>query len=212
MNLEKINASIDGLLSTKAAKLNPTHKAAIAAAIVIIPCVIFFFLIFMPNRDTIAALEKQQATLQQEIKDLELKSQQITKHRAEKKEAELRFEAASLLLPQQKEIPSLLTNISSLGTSSGLDFISFRPQLEKPLEFYAEIPVSIQVSGIYHNVGNFLYEVSKLPRIVNVDNFTIGSPKMVEGEMTLAASFNLVTYRFLEQAEIAAAQKKDQPK
>jgi type IV pilus assembly protein PilO len=61
--------------------------------------------------------------------------------------------------------------------------------------------VDIQVKGSYHNLGFFLYQVSKLPRIVTVSNIKMGSPARVDGKMQLSTDFNLVTYRFLDQSE-----------
>ena len=111
---------------------------------------------------------------------------------------------ASVLLPQKKEIPALLTNISALGTNSGLNMARFSPRPERKKEFYAEIPVSLNIKGPYHNIGTFLYEVSKLDRIVSAINISLGSPKMQRGEMLLSSSINLITYRFLDESEIAA--------
>lgn len=122
------------------------------------------------------------------------------------------FTQASSLLPQKQEIPSLLTSISDHGTNSGLDFLSFTPKKEIPREFYAEIPVDIKVRGPYHNVGVFLDKISKLPRIVNVDNINIGGPKREAGEMMLNTGFKLVTYRFIEPAKDAGKKKSKKKK
>ena len=99
-------------------------------------------------------------------------------------------------------------SISDHGTSAGLEFNTFTPGKETPKDFYAEILISIQVSGPYHNVGYFLDQVSKLERIVTVRDIKMGSPKEVEGEMLLSSSCNLLTYRFLNEEERAQAQKK----
>lgn len=122
---------------------------------------------------------------------------------------EQRFEKISIVLPKTKEIPALLTAISDNGTSAGLDFNTFTPGNETPQDFYAEIPISIQVRGPYHNVGYFLDQVSKLERIVTVKDITMGGPQLMEGEMLLSSSCNLLTYRFLSEEERAQqAQKK----
>ena len=113
------------------------------------------------------------------------------------------FAEASVLLPQKKEIPSLLTNISALGTNSGLNMNTFSPGGERKKEFYAEIPISLSVTGPYHNIGTFLYEVSKQDRIVSAINISLGGAGMQGGEMILNSGISLITYRFLEQSEIA---------
>jgi len=115
-------------------------------------------------------------------------------------ETKLMFAKASALLPQQQEIPSLLTSISDIGQNSGLDFLSFIPKNEMRKEFYADIPVDIKVSGTYHNVGVFLDKISDSSRIVTVSDINMGGPKLQAGEMILETTFSLVTYRFVESA------------
>ena len=118
------------------------------------------------------------------------------------------FAEAAILLPQKKEIPSLLTNISALGTNSGLNMAKFSPGGERRKEFYAEIPISLSLRGPYHNIGNFLYEVSKLDRIISATNISLGGGKMERGELLLSSSINLITYRFLEESEMAPKKAK----
>ena len=65
-------------------------------------------------------------------------------------------------LPNSKEIPSLLTTITSAGKSAGLDFLTFRPKAETPKEFYAEVPVDIVVSGPFFGIANFFVAVGNL--------------------------------------------------
>ena len=198
MKPQELKSSLDAFIANKVAPLDIKHKAAIGAAALILPIIAFVFLVYSPKNEEIQKLESQQTKIEQEIKQLERTTREIEKHRKEMALTKAKFDAASVLLPQKQEIPSLLTNISSLGTESGLDFVTFQPQGERPKDFYAEIPVTIQVNGPYHNVGLFLYKVSKLNRIVTVSNITMGSPKAVDGEMILSTKFSLVTYRFNE--------------
>ncbi len=142
------------------------------------------------------------------MKKLRAVAAELDKHQAEMATTEERLKVASMLLPEQREIPSLLTNISNLGTNSGLDFILFRPQKEVRKEFYAEIPVDISVRGPYHNVGIFLDRISKLPRIVTVNNLNMGSPSQTGNIMYLNTTFTLLTYRFIEPEPEAPNQKK----
>jgi len=100
------------------------------------------------------------------------------------------------LLPKEKEIPKLLKDISALGRNAGLDFLTFKPLADIPKDFYAEIPVTINVRGPYHNMGYFFDQVSKLERIVSVTNVKMSSPKKEGGEMLLNSDCQLVTYRF----------------
>ncbi len=203
MKLDKVRETFNSLLDNKLAKLNRNHKIGICVAAVLVPLIAFYFLNFAPKNRKIIQLKQQQQRLEREIRDVEKKAADLKKYEADMAETNLMFKMASNFLPQQQEIPSLLTNISSKGTGSGLEVFLFKPQGENPKEFYAEIPVDIKVRGPYHNVGVFLDEISKLPRIVSVDNINMSSPKKVAGEMFLDTNFKLITYRFIEPTQKA---------
>ena len=208
LDIKKIQAGFEKFLDSKVSLLDMKQKMLIAAAACILPCVAFFFLAYSPKTTEIQALETQKAGIEDEIRKVEKIARELDKHKAEMVEVQRQFSEASLLLPDEKEIPLLLTTISGQATASGLDVLSFKPLPEKPQPFYAEIPVDIAVQGSYHNVGVFLDRISKLPRIVSVNNIKMDSPKQMGGEMTLNSTFQLVTYRFLDPAEIEANTKK----
>jgi type IV pilus assembly protein PilO len=200
---DKIKASFHSFLETKIIPLDVRYKGIILVSAMILPIAAFMFFYLFPKNDEIVALEKKKVAMEKEITEAKARANELDKHKAEMVATELQFEQASVLLPQKKEIPSLLTNISALGTASGLDFVSFQPKGEVAKEFYAEIPVDISVRGPYHNVGNFLYEISELDRIVSVSNISMGSPVVERDEMLLSARFTLVTYRFIEAGDNA---------
>jgi Tfp pilus assembly protein PilO len=93
----------------------------------------------------------------------------------EKEHAELerKWKQAEALLPTDKEVAHLLTQITQAGEQAGVTFELFKPQASKPQEFYNENPVDIQVQGGFHQVGVFLARVANLPRIVNVTNLQL---------------------------------------
>jgi type IV pilus assembly protein PilO len=204
---DKLKGHFSSFLETKIVPLEAKYKVIIWVAAMLLPMAAFLFFYYFPKNDQIAGLEKSKVKLEREIAEAKARANELDKHKAEMAETELLFQQASVLLPQKKEIPSLLTNISGLGTGSGLDFISFQPKGEVAREFYAEIPVDISVRGPYHNMGNFLYQVSKLDRIVSVSNISLGSPTIEKGEMLLTGRFTLVTYRFTEAGDTAATKQ-----
>jgi type IV pilus assembly protein PilO len=112
-------------------------------------------------------------------------------------------------LPDQKEIPDLLANISSKARESGLDILLFRPRAENPQDFYAEIPVDVVVRGEFHNVVGFFDEVGRLNRLVNINNIEMKNPKANREQVTIDTATLVTTFRFLDEAERAkiAAEK-----
>lgn len=153
------------------------------------------------QRDSKQKLVANISQLQQTVRDLG----------AQLKEAEAQ-------LPDSKEIPDLLTSISSAGRDSGLEVISFRQRQEQLRDFYAEVPVDVTVRGNYHEVATFFDRVGKLDRIVNVADIVMQSPKREGDEMIVDTLCSATTFRFLdehERAEIAkekAAKEKESKK
>ena len=108
-------------------------------------------------------------------------------------------------LPNKTEVPNLLVDITQAGLGRGLNFVLFKPEKEKPQEFYAELPINIKVTGNYHELGQFVSDLAALPRIVTVGNIDITSdPKTSLLSMSAVAR----TYRYLEPEEIEALKPK----
>ena len=194
--MKKGNSAFTTFLDSKFIPLAPKIKLGIAAVIALLPLVVFFFAFYQPKNDAINSLASQKSTLEKEVSDVKAKAADLAKFEKELEEARLIFETTSTLLPKDKEIPKLLKDISSLGRSAGLDFLTFKPLADIPKDFYAEIPVTINVRGPYHNMGYFFDQVSKLERIVSVTNVKMSSPKREGAEMFLTSDCTLVTYRF----------------
>ena len=104
-------------------------------------------------------------------------------------------------LPDKKEIPDLLKNISNMSKEAGLEVLLFKPQGEQPAQFYARVPVQLKFVGSYHKIGTFFSYVSTLPRIVNIENFSIQNAQKKAGdEFLLSTSCVATTYRYRESA------------
>jgi len=194
--MKKSDAAFTAFIDEKYIPLAPRVKLGIAAAIALLPLVIFYFAFYQPNSTKIDNLEVKKTTLDKEVKEVEAKAANLAKFEKELDEATAIFQESSALLPKEKEIPKLLKDISALGRNAGLEFLTFKPLADVPKDFYAEIPVTINVRGPYHNMGFFFDQVSKLERIVSVSNVKMSSPKKEGGEMLLNSDCMLVTYRF----------------
>lgn len=114
---------------------------------------------------------------------------------------------AEAQLPDSKEIPDLLSSISSAGRDAGLEVISFRQRQEQLKDFYAEVPVDVTVRGNYHEVATFFDRVGKLDRIVNVADIVMQSPKREGDEMVVDTLCSATTFRFLDEQERAEIAK-----
>lgn len=208
--MKKNNQPFATFIDTKYIPLQRNHKLAGAAALLILPLILFFFVFYLPQSKEIETLTQQKNTATQELQKAKDTAATLSKHKAEMVTVEEKFNETALLFPKEKEIPRLLTDISAEGQSAGLEFLTFKPLAAIPKDFYSEIPISIRVSGPYHNMGSFLDHVSKLTRIVSVSNVKMSAPKKNEGEMLLDSDFTLITYQFTNKqlAPPQDAQKK----
>ena len=121
-----------------------------------------------------------------------------------------RYEMAAELLPTEKEMPGILRRITLAGQQCGVEFESFRPEAEVIKEHYIEIPIQLHVRGGYHEVGQFLAEVSNMPRIMKISNLQVlANPKVAEDESeTTEARFTVTAYTLDPNAAAAAQQGK----
>lgn len=122
--------------------------------------------------------------------------------------SEIEKSLASMLrqLPNRSEMDALLTDINQVGVGRGLSFDLFKPGAETPADFYATLPVDIKVVGGYPDIGGFVSDLAKLPRIVTLHDISLAPLK--DGTV-LNMTARVQTYRYLDDAEMAARKKQD---
>jgi len=195
----------------------PTQKKVLI--LVVLLCVIaglYLYAFFIPRQDELKVAKGELDKFRKELivsKDITRDLQKF-KEQVERLNEELKN--ALTQLPNEKEIPEILKNISSLGKESNLEFTLFRPKPEEPQQFYAKVPIDLVVLGSYHNTGVFFDKVSKLPRIINVVDFNITRAKDIKGknepEILVKTSCLINTYRFIEKkSEEKKSEKKAIP-
>lgn len=112
-------------------------------------------------------------------------------------------------LPSEREIPYFLKTISKEGIKAGLEFLLFKPEPESEIDFYARVPVRIEVLSTFHNIMFFFDQVRRLPRIVDIEKIIIKVQKRIKAKSTLLRTTCFaVTYKYIEGAEKKPAPKK----
>ena len=191
-----MNQLIDKLLEQA-----PAKKIAILAGTIALIYALYFSFVFTPNSDEIAKLTDSVEIARNEKAVKQKKASNVAKLEVELRQMELKLKEAVAQLPDRKEIPDLLTNLSNKAREAGLEIILFRPRAENFQEFYAEIPVDIVVRGGFHNAVGFFDDVGKLNRIVNIDNIDFRNPRVAGDQVTMDISNLATTYRFLDENE-----------
>lgn len=183
-----------GALFEKVEKIKMPIRIAIFAGTLVLLAGLFFWFVYLPYSEEIAKTRDEIARLEQKLNQAKVRVRALKRFEEEYASVDAQFQEALKLLPNTKEIPSLLKAITQLGTDSNLEFLLFSPQRERAQDFFMEIPVSIEVSGTYHNVAIFFDKVGQMERIVNILNVSMTPQK--ERSTTLTTRCDAVTYRF----------------
>jgi len=186
----------------KILRLPTKQKILILALVVVLEAAAMVWFLYIPKYQEHAKLNTELAKLQTEIDDKTRIANNLPRLKAEYEQLNQELAQALTELPNSKEIPSLLTSITTLGKNAGLDFLVFRPKGEVAKDFYAEVPVDISVSGSYFSVANFFAAVANLPRIVNINNVAFSDIRNVNNRMMTKVSCLATTFRFLDKKEM----------
>jgi type IV pilus assembly protein PilO len=114
------------------------------------------------------------------------------------------FGALLKQLPDKSQMDGLLTDINQAGLGRGLEFDLFKPGQEAVSEFYAEMPIQIKIRGNYHDIGAFATDISKLSRIVTLNDLVIAPAGKDAKDTMLSLDATAKTYRYLDSSELAA--------
>lgn len=185
-------------------KLPQNQKIALLASIAILLLVAYWFALFNAKREQLGAANERLSELQVQLAENRTLAADLPRFREELGKLDAELPEALRQLPNEKELPVLLTNITTLGKNAGLEFKDFIPQQEVKKGFYAEVPISISLRGSFHNLASFFDELSRLDRIVNVENFSIDGVKVRTNAVELQISGIATTFRFVSEEEVNA--------
>jgi type IV pilus assembly protein PilO len=188
-------------LLTQLLRLPRQQKIGILAGLIIFLLVIGYFYVYLPADDRVTKLAEEITSVRNDRDKKKALSANLPKLQRELQEWDAKLKAAVAQLPDRKEIPDLLSSLSTKAREAGLEILLFRPRAENFQEFYAEIPVDIVVRGGFFNAVTFFDEVGKLNRLVNIDNIDLKNPKVGGDQVALEISTLATTYRFLDEAE-----------
>lgn len=172
---------------------------------------LYYFLGFQPRMTTLRGLEDDYDRLGKDLRENQAIAANLPKVKEEVRRLDQKLSLALEKLPNKEEIPALLRTVSDLGRDSGLEFLLFKPSPMVPKDFYAEVPLELQVLGRYHDIAVFFDRVGKLPRIVTIQDLDLGAGKPGPRGIRLTASCRATTFKFLEPGEKPAPKPAAKP-
>jgi type IV pilus assembly protein PilO len=175
---------------------------------VIVACAVGgYFLLWSPQSEELERLRAEELTLKDQYRAKLQQAINLPELRRQKEQVSQYVLTLEKQLPSKSEMDALLSDINQAGVGRGLQFELFRPGQTNVKDYYAELPISVRVSGRYHDLGAFAGDIANLPRIVTLNNINLTAVR--DGVLALDATAK--TYRYLDDEELAAQRKARAP-
>ena len=175
-------------------------KLALLLALLVGILVVAYFFDWQDQLDALEAGRQEEVQLKEQYKAKKAQAVNLDLHRQQLQEIESSFGALLKQLPNKSQMEALLVDINQAGLGRGLQFELFRPAPQETVkEFYAELPITVRVTGNYHDMGAFASDIGQLPRIVTLNDLNLSVNK--DGNLTLDTTAK--TFRYLDEEEIA---------
>jgi len=177
---------------------------------VVLSAALFYFFVWSDQKPRLDQAAAQEQELRNTFKFKHSKAVNLSVYQQQLQDIERSFGALLRQLPGKTEVPNLLVDISQVGVGAGLEEKLFQPSGEVKKDFYAELPIKIKLTGSYHQMGEFVSGIAALPRIVTLHEITI-KPDNKDMYDNLSFELTAKTFRYLDDAEVAAAEKAKAP-
>lgn len=184
----------------------PRIAAWVAAALAVV--VVGWFTLLTGATDELQAERDREPQLKQDYRAKLTQAVNLGELRKQKQQVEEYVTQLEKQLPGKAEMDALLSDINQAGLGRGLQFELFKPGQVEVKDYYAELPISIRVTGRYHDIGSFAADIANLSRIVTLHNLSIAPVTARDASGQLAMESTARTYRYLDAVEVAEQQKK----
>lgn len=188
----------------------PQYRWGMIPTLLLLVAVAYGYGLYKPEGERIHRLEEQLQRQKLTLQKYRKVAANYDAFQTQVEALEIDLRQALAQLPDSKEVPDLIRQISDLGVRTGLQITLLRPQSEQVREYYAEVPITVNMVGSFHAVGQFFDELARLPRIISVSKIKLdGNSKQ---DATIVDTECLATtYRFLEESEASASVTPDKP-
>ena len=180
---------------------------------IVLAAIIFgliYMVYFKPKGTELNRIKVERVQLENEVNKLREKRKELNQIEKEITGLTGTLKELEAIIPEKREISNILRRIQQLALDSRLNIRNFAPKGEVDMDFYAEWPIPIQITGSYHNLGRLFDRLSRFERLFNVERFTIKNLRTQSPAQTISANFTAKTYIFRE--ELPEKKKKKKPR
>jgi type IV pilus assembly protein PilO len=190
-------------------------KLVLLSILFLILVALGYWFLWSPAIDEFDQAKAKEEELRQVFLTKKAQAIKVEAYKQQMIDIEKTFGALLKQLPDKSQMDGLLTDINQAGLGRGLEFDLFKPGQETSADFYAEMPIQIKIKGSYHDIGAFATDISKLSRIVTLNDLSIAPMSKDAKDSVLTMEAVAKTYRYLDSSEVAAkkaAEMKDKKK
>jgi type IV pilus assembly protein PilO len=188
-------------------RLAPPAKAGLTVAVLVLFGAGYYFVFHSEAEAQLVSAQQKGITLNQELNEARAAEQAYRTDLAEMAEREQRQKELSAVLPPTTEYPQFLSAVQSAANDSGVSLSAWTPRERVPDKYYARVPMKVELSGRFHQIARFFYNVGQLDRIINMENIAMTDPKSVEDEMVLKAEALATAFHVIDNPEAGADAK-----
>jgi type IV pilus assembly protein PilO len=205
---EKIASQFRGLNPNDPASWPMVPKMVMCTVVAVAIVVALWFVWLTNSADELEVEQKKELALREDYKKKLTQAVNLDALRKQREQVQQYVTQLEKQLPSKSEMDALLSDINQAGLGRSLNFDLFRPGQVTVKEYYAELPISVKVTGRYHDIGSFASDIAHLSRIVTLNNLEINQTR--DGSLSLDATAK--TFRYLDQEEVSAQRKASGPK
>ncbi|HEY9192132.1 MAG TPA: type 4a pilus biogenesis protein PilO [Methyloversatilis sp.] len=203
IDLSRIASDFKNLDPKDVGNWAPAPKIAVLLGFLVASLVAGWWFLWDPLMTELEQKRAEELTLKEEWLNKKRQAVNLEQYQQQLNDIDRSFGALLKQLPNKAEMESLLVDISQAGLSRGLQFETWKPGSEAVKDFYAELPITLRVTGGYHDLGSFAGDVAKLSRIVTIGSIVVESGKDGLLKMDAVAT----TYRYLDDEELARVRR-----
>jgi type IV pilus assembly protein PilO len=162
---------------------------------------LFYFVHYKPKDDELQNIRNERIEVEAEVAHLRQKKEELDKIEAELEQMKITLSKLEAIIPQKEEISNILKQMQQLAYDTRLNITKFIQNPEILKEFYSEQPISVAVTGDYHNLAIFFDRLNSFQRLFNIEDFSIKALQNQTDASTISAEWNVKTYIYREEAK-----------
>jgi type IV pilus assembly protein PilO len=188
------------------ARLPAAAKWGISIGLLVLAAIAYYVVFYSEISTKIAAAEQRESSLRSELSEAKAAEAAYQKDLEELARRRERERELNKILPPQTEYPAFLSAVQQVANMSGVNLTAWAPQAEIKEDFYARVPMKVELSGRFHQVAKFFYGIGQNDRIMNMENISIEQPEVLGDDIVVKVSGLATAFRALDKEETAKAE------